>query len=48
MLGGLLGVLLAGVAVALSAHRYARRHYDHVGVLKTLGARRTTISGSSE
>jgi putative ABC transport system permease protein len=43
LLGGLLAVLLAGVAVALGAHRFAARHYDHVAIFKTLGATPTEV-----
>lgn len=37
LLGGLLAVILAGVAVALAASRYSQRQHDPVAVLKTFG-----------
>ena len=39
LIGGSMAVLLAGVSIALSANRYAHRHFDHIGILKTLGSR---------
>lgn len=43
LLGSLFAVLLAGVAIALTARRYAERHFDYVAILKTLGCTSSQI-----
>lgn len=42
-LAALVSVLLAGVAVALSARRFVTRHLDGCAVMRCLGARQSTI-----
>ncbi|MCB1671252.1 MAG: FtsX-like permease family protein [Gammaproteobacteria bacterium] len=44
MLGSLFAVLLAGVAIALTAKRYSERHFDYVAILKTLGCTSNQIT----
>ena len=44
LLSSLFAVLLAGVAIALTAKRYSERHYDYVAILKTFGCTSTQIS----
>lgn len=44
MLGGTLGVILAGVGIALAARRYCLQHQTQVAVLKTLGMTPRQIS----
>lgn len=44
LLGSLFAVLLAGVAIALTARRYSERHFDYAAILKTLGCTSNQIS----
>ncbi len=45
LLAGSLGVVLAGIALAMAASRYAERHADYVAILKTLGLTAGAIRG---
>lgn len=43
MLSAMISVLLAGVAIAIAARRFAGRHVDQVALMKSLGAGSATI-----
>lgn len=44
LLGSLFAVLLAGIAIALTARRYSERHFDYAAIFKTLGCTSNQIS----
>lgn len=43
-LASLISVLLAGVAAATAAHRYASRHFDSSAIMRCLGASQATVT----
>lgn len=44
-LAAIAAVVLAGVAVALTARRYGERHYDAIALMRCLGARQASVQG---
>lgn len=45
LFAGLLGIVLASVAIAVAAQRYTHRQFDVVAIVKTLGGSRQQIRG---
>lgn len=45
LFAGLLGIVLASVAIAVAAQRYTQRQFDVVAIVKTLGGSRKQIRG---
>jgi putative ABC transport system permease protein len=42
-LSGLLGLLLASVAIAIVSDRYTRRHFDHAALLRCIGVKQNRV-----